>query len=102
STFATLSQNQTPPQTMTPAVKPISAADQGATKAQGAVIATSPASMPLQDIEISGLPEMNAVNAIAATAPKTAAVAVCSMLTAMRRSVAPSVEPSSHPPMRNP
>src|SRR5437867_11874253 len=40
---------------------------------------------------------MNAVNAIAATAPKTEAVAVFSMMTAMRRSVEPSVEPGLNP-----
>jgi len=37
------------------------AAAYGATKAHGAVIATNPANMPLQDIEMSGLPYLKAV-----------------------------------------
>src|SRR6266487_841970 len=56
STWATLSQNQTLMQTSRPATPPMIAAANGATKAQGAVIATSPANMPLHDMEMSGLP----------------------------------------------
>ena len=37
-------------------MRPITQAAHGATNAHGAVIATRPASMPLHDIEMSGLP----------------------------------------------
>src|SRR6266567_2572015 len=69
----------------------------GATKAHGAVIATSPASMPLHVIEISGLPHFALVHAIAVTAPADAASKVLTATTEMRRSVAPKVEPGLKP-----
>ena len=61
STWATWSKNHTPPQTRNPATIPITHAAQGATKAHGAVIATHPASMPLQAIEMSGFPQVELV-----------------------------------------
>ena len=48
---------------------PITVAAQGATKAQGAVMATSPASMPLHVIEMSGFPHFQLVQAMARIAP---------------------------------
>ena len=76
---------------------PITTAAHGATNAHGAVIATSPASIPLQVIEISGLPHLALVHAIAATAPADAASSVFTATTAMRRSVDPNVEPGLKP-----
>src|SRR6478735_12743210 len=70
---------------------------QGATKAHGAVIATSPASMPLHVIEMSGFPHLALVHAIAAIAPADADRRVFTATTAMRRSVAPNVEPGLNP-----
>ncbi len=49
-----LSKKNTLYTTNTPATKPMIAAPIGLTKAQGAVIATRPASMPLHSIEGSG------------------------------------------------
>ena len=69
----------------------------GATNAHGAVIATRPASMPLHDIEMSGLPYFAFVYAIAITKPKHAASSVLTATRPMRRSVAPSVEPGLKP-----
>src|SRR5690242_9905907 len=97
STLAMWSKNHTPAQTRNPAISPMSAAAHGDTKADGAVIATSPASIPLHDIEMSGLPYLNPVNAMAAAAPNTDAVSVLTMITAMRRSLAPSVDPGLKP-----
>src|SRR6186997_3121770 len=97
STLATWSKNQTPKQTRNPATRPMMAAAQGATKAQGAVIATSPASIPLHDMEISGLPYLALVYAIAVTNPKQAAIKVLTATVEIRRSVAPSVEPGLNP-----
>src|SRR5438309_2420085 len=93
STFATLSQNQTPPTTRNPATIPMIDAAHGATNAQGAVIATRPASIPLQDIEMSGLPCVALVTAIAVTNPKHAASRVFTATSPKRRSDEPSVEP---------
>ena len=76
---------------------PITQAAHGATKAQGAVMATSPASMPLQDMEMSGLPYLAFVQAMAATKPKQADSRVLTATTEMRRSVAPNVEPGLKP-----
>ena len=61
STWATWSKNHTPKHTSSPATIPITLAAQGATKARGAVIATSPASIPLQAMEMSGFPQAELV-----------------------------------------
>src|ERR1051325_7008624 len=76
---------------------PMMMADVGLTNAQGAVIATSPASMPLHAMEMSGLPNLKYQNAMAAAAPAMAARFVFTATTEMRRSVAPSVEPGLKP-----
>ena len=76
---------------------PITTAAHGATNAHGAVIATSPASMPLHVIEMSGFPHFAFVHAIAATAAAHADSNVFTATTPMRRSVAPNVEPGLKP-----
>ena len=47
---------------MMPATMPIKTAELAFTKAQGAVMATSPANIPLQAIEISGFPNFRYQN----------------------------------------
>src|SRR5450432_2514624 len=76
STLATLSKNSTLQHTSMPATIPMTTDAQGATNAHGAVIATSPASMPLQVIEMSGLPHFQFVQHIAMIAPAHAASSV--------------------------
>src|SRR5690348_16231188 len=93
----TLSLNSTPTQTTTPARRPMIIAEDGPTKAQGAVIATRPASIPLQAIEMSGLPNLKYQKIIAEVAPAIAARLVLIATTEIRRSVAPSVEPGLKP-----
>jgi hypothetical protein len=63
------------------------------TNAQGAVMATRPASIPLQAIEISGLPKTQYQKIIAVAEAATAARFVFTAITEMRRSVEPRVEP---------
>src|SRR5436189_2882850 len=82
---------------MKPAIRPMRHAAHGATNAHGAVMATRPASMPLHDIEISGLPYLALVHAIAVTVPKQPASSVLTATIAIRRSVAPNVEPGLKP-----
>ena len=62
--------------TMMAARLPMIADVAGVTKAHGAVIATSPASMPLAIIPGSGLPVRMCVKSIATMAPNAAAIAV--------------------------
>src|SRR5262249_6376090 len=72
-------------------------AAQGGTNAPGAVIATSPASMPLHVIEMSGFPHLALVHAMAATAPAHAESSVLTATIEMRRSLEPNVEPGLKP-----
>src|ERR1039458_9819033 len=67
------SLNSTPPHTRDPASTPMMTDAVGETKAQGAVIATRPASIPLHAIVISGLPNRKYQMSIAAADPATAA-----------------------------
>src|SRR5271169_1904712 len=97
SIFSTRSLKSTPRQTTTPAITPIITAEVGVTNAHGAVIATSPASMPLQAIVMSGLPNMKYHSSIAAADPATAARLVFTATTEIRKSVAPKVEPGLNP-----
>ena len=53
------SMKNTAAHTSTPAMPPISTADGAVTKAHGAVIATSPASVPFASIDGSGLPYLS-------------------------------------------
>src|SRR5262245_13311887 len=97
SILVTRSLKRTPTQTKIPAKMPINTAELGDTKAQGAVIATNPASMPLQAMVISGLPNRRYQKVIAAAEPAIAARFVFTATTEMRRSVEPSVEPGLKP-----
>ena len=97
SIFVTRSLKSTPPQTSKPARIPMITAEVGETNAHGAVMATSPASMPLQAIVMSGLPNRKYQTSSAAAEPATAARLVLTATTEMRRSVAPSVEPGLKP-----
>src|SRR6185295_16955080 len=97
STLRTRSLNNTPMQTMTPAMSPMTTALVGETNAHGAVIATRPASMPLQAIVMSGLPNIQYQTSSADVAPMMAARFVFTATTPMRRSVAASVEPGLKP-----
>src|ERR1700688_4464474 len=92
SIFRTRSLNSTPRQTETPASTPITTAEFGDTNAQEAVIATSPASIPLQAIVMSGFPNMKYHSSIAAADPATAARLVFTATTEIRKSVAAKVE----------
>src|SRR5712692_5824950 len=87
--------------TSTPATAPISTAAGAATKAQGAVIATRPASAPLASIEGSGLPERAYVDSIAATQPAALASMVLAAITVILRSAASSVAPAVKPNQPN-
>src|SRR5580698_10442851 len=97
STFSTRSLNRTPPQTSSPASSPITTEEVGVINAHGAVTATNPASMPLHAMVISGLPNRKYQSTIADADPATAARFVFTATTAMRRSVAASVEPGLNP-----
>src|SRR5262245_36070679 len=97
STFSFWSIHSTLQHTSAPARIPMTTDAHGATNAHGAVIATSPASMPLHVIEISGFPHFQLVQAMAITAPADADNNVLTATTAMRRSVAPNVEPGLKP-----
>src|SRR6266853_2059388 len=73
SILVTLSLKSTPTQTTIPARTPMIEAEVGDTNAQGAVIATRPASMPLHAMVISGLPNFQYQNNIAVAEPVIAA-----------------------------
>ena len=60
-------------------------------------MATQPASIPLQAMEMSGLPHAELVYAMAATKPKQADSRVFTATIEIRRSVAPKVEPGLKP-----
>ena len=76
STFAFLSKNSTLQQTSAPAMIPITTTPTVRRTRTGAVMATSPASMPLHVIEMSGFPHFQLVQAIAMIAPADAASSV--------------------------
>ena len=59
SIFSVRSTKKTLPQSRMPAISPMITAETELTKAQGAVMATSPASKPLAIIEMSGLPYLH-------------------------------------------
>ena len=60
-------------------------------------MATNPASIPLQAMVMSGLPNARYQSSMAAAEPATAARFVLTATTEMRRSVAPRVEPGLNP-----
>src|SRR4051794_41059666 len=71
---------------------PITHAAQGATNAQGAVMATSPASRPLAVIDGSGLPNFFHITNRADRQPKADDRIEFTMMTVSRRSVPENVE----------
>src|SRR5687767_8234126 len=73
--------------TSTPASAPITTAEGVLTKAQNAVIATIPASIPLHSIVTSGLPKRAHTYVQAASAPAADASIVFVATTVMRESV---------------
>ena len=75
----------------------MSTADGAVTNAQGAVIATRPASAPFAIIEGSGLPYLLHMYSIAVTLPAAPASMVFVAITPMRRSDPASVEPGLKP-----
>ena len=75
----------------------MTAAAHGATNAQGAVMATSPASKPFAVIEGSGLPNTRHITNIAERHPNADARIVLVITTARRRSVPANVEPPLKP-----
>src|SRR4029079_10969370 len=97
SILSTRSFRRTPRQTNTPARMPMITEEFGETKAQGAVIATRPASMPLQAMVTSGLPNIQYQRNKAVADPATAARLVLIAITDMRRSLAPRVDPGLNP-----
>src|SRR5580693_5040365 len=86
SILVTRSSNSTPMHTTTPASTPITTADVGDSKTQGAVIATRPASIPLHAMVTSGLPNMKYQMSMAVAEPATASSLVLMATTEMRRS----------------
>src|ERR1035438_5630290 len=97
SILVTRSLKSTPMHTTIPANTPMTTAELGDTKAHGAVIATRPASIPLQAMVTSGLPNMKYQTSRAVAEAATAARLVLMAITEMRRSVAPRVEPGLKP-----
>ena len=80
---------------------PITMAAHGSTKAQGAVMATRPASMPLIIMPGSGLPVRFQIQAMPVQAPKAAAMAVFVATRANRVSVAAKVDAALNPNQPN-
>ena len=101
STFIRRSMKYTASMTSTPAIAPITAAIAGVTKAHGAVIATSPASMPLAIIPGSGLPVRRVIQSMAMIAPNAAAIAVLVATVANCTSVAANVDAALKPNQPN-
>src|ERR1700761_9369946 len=82
---------------MIPAIAPKATAAQASTKAQGAVMATRPASMPLQERDGSGFPMRIQAMIMAATAPAAEASIVFVAITPICGSDEESVEPGLNP-----
>src|SRR5437868_1125198 len=91
------SQKKTDQSLMSPAMRPMSTAAHGATKAQGPVMATRPASMPLHIIEGSGLPKRHQRNRALVTAPAAPASMVLAAMIEMRPEVQEKAEPALKP-----
>src|SRR4029453_5378518 len=80
---------------------PMTMAAHGSTNAQGAVMATRPASMPFAIMPGSGLPVRNITQNMAIVAPNAAAIAVLPAPIANRRWVAASVDAALNPNQPN-
>src|SRR6266545_6248938 len=83
--------------TSTPATAPMNMAAQEETKAQGAVMATRPASMPFASQLGSGLPNLNLAYMAAAKAPVAEASMVLVAMMDSRVSMPARVEPALKP-----
>src|SRR5262249_32631413 len=92
-----LSKKKTDTTTSQPATAPMITAPIGVTKAQGAVIATRPASIPLQHIVVSGLRPFSISVTIADSDATQPASMVFTTMKLMRRSVPANVEPGLKP-----
>src|SRR6266478_9980999 len=97
SSFRTRSIKNTEATTNTPATAPISTAPSELTKAQGAVIATRPASIPLHIMDGSGFLNFHIIVSVENSAPEAEASIVLTAMIAMRLSVAESVDPGLKP-----
>ena len=86
---------------MMPAMKPMMTAPSEFTNAQGAVMATRPASRPLQSIVGSGLPVTRYIVSSVPTDAAAPASIVFTATMAMRLSVPASVEPGLNPNQPN-
>src|ERR1035437_2041579 len=88
--------------TRMPEMRPMRAAPPALMKAHGALMATSPANMPLHIMDGSGfLVRNHHIHSVAATAPVAEASIVLTATTAMRRSVPASDEPGLNPNQPN-
>src|ERR1051326_2760465 len=97
-----LSKKNTASTTKLPGISPMMAAPPALTNAQGAVIATRPASMPLHIMDGSGfLVRNHHIHSVAANAPVAEASIVLTATTPMRRSVAARLEPGLNPNQPN-
>ncbi len=97
-----LSKKNTDSTQRIPATRPRIEAPPALTKAQGQVMATRPASMPLHIIAGSGFFVLNHhIQSVAPRAPVAEASIVLTATTAMRRSVAASDEPGLKPNQPN-
>ena len=88
--------------TKTPEINPIRAADCTETKAQGAVIATNPANIPLIIIDGSGFLVLNHhMYNIEANAPVAEAIMVLTAITLILKSPPANVDPGLNPNQPN-
>src|SRR5664280_785208 len=98
SSMPILSKKKTASTTRTPATAPRMEEPPALTNAQGQVIATNPASMPLHIMDGSGfLVRNHHIQRVEASAPVAEASMVLTATTAMRRSVAARDEPGLNP-----
>src|SRR5438067_11516590 len=88
------SQKKTEKSLMSPAIMPMRTAAHGATNAQGPVMATSPASMPLHIIEGSGFPNRHHRYSALVTAPPAPASMVLAAVIEMLLEVPEMAEPA--------